>query len=577
MVVQQQVGVPADELQDDVESIPDELPGLQIEDREFDDPLVFKGVTFAGPVKLKNVKFRAGCAFRDCKFKDQFTAENVQVHRGGPNAIFSGCTFFGTVRFRKSCRLYGADFSGARFRKSAYFNGSRFQISANFQGAKFSERASFDRAIFEGKADFSNCIIDGAALFQRVDFKYYLSHAVFTDTKFNDAATFYYAHFGGDARFNDATFKQGARFERARFATSDSANADEDGHDAAKEANTGGLSVDFSHAKFLNGGTNAEDDDYTVLADFGYVTIGDRQNRRDVTFSKVTLGQNRLQLDSPFQFRFDSAKIYGEVTFEDLEIGPQTQVNLEFKGTRFSDTVNFSGMKLDGDLSFEATQFGDEILLHHAQFSTFPDFRDATYARPPDLHTVAFPSPGRIHDAVEKDETLKRIAALRRMTTRAGDRRTDSDLHVAELQIEGGVASQIFGFIADYGRSWFRPALCLFVLVFAIFPAMYLAIYRPQIPEVSQVVSLVDTGGPACKSGGGAALVAAVELSVNNAMFFAPSTETRGQSLIACLGRLPTAGIRSILALLLETLQIIATFVFAFLVGFGVRNRLRMT
>jgi len=105
-------------------------------------------------------------------------------------------------------------FFGVMFEKGAYFSGATFQGKAYFCGAKFKGETSFDRATFQDDAEFSQTTVDPVAFFPGAEFN---QRASFSGATFKNSAKFRSATFHGVTDFSTATFEGEADYTGASF------------------------------------------------------------------------------------------------------------------------------------------------------------------------------------------------------------------------------------------------------------------------------------------------------------------------------------------------------------------------
>ena len=152
---------------------------------------------------------------------------------------------------------------------------------------------------------------------------------------------------------------------------------------------------------------------------------------------------------------------------------------------RFEDKLDLGDCQFGALATFEKAQFRQDVVLALANFKDFPDFRQATFTHVPELAQARLPEKLTGLTRTSKKDVLPRIGALRRIASRGDDRKTEFDLLVRELKLEGGVASKLYGLVCNYGQSWLRPTLWLAILTLVVFPALHLAANN-RLPLLAQ-------------------------------------------------------------------------------------------
>lgn len=547
-----------------VPDVPRVFEGLSEQDRTFTDFQNYEGATFTGPVTLRNCKFAKGFSFKNARFLGPVTFVNVTVTVAkGNKSIFEGAQFDHTVSFSKFSSLYMASFEGCIARAKFEYKG-RFYARAKFERSTFEKPAHFSGALFNGAANFMEASFKSTAEFSKATFRYRLSHARFVSATFEEFASFNDAGFAGHADFTEAQFLGGATFHGAEFSLP-STSSDENGEPSSNANDTqGDLRVVFKNATF-------QGDYLGQVVDFGQVRFGDQNFKRDVTF------------DGARFLRSKSAPTNISVGFSDIDcLG-----NISFRGAEFALDVDFSVSRFEGDLDLSDATFKDEanfekvkvsgsVSLANTEFWRFPDFRQSIFTHQPQLYDCRLPKKlGRLRK-LDRKTLLPKIGALRRIANKTDDKKTELNLLVQELRLNGGVASRLYGMLSNYGQSWLRPAMWLAAVTMFVFPVLILFASGLYPRDPAAALSSITQLSVSCQDQRGNALAAAVELSLSNALIVGNQSDALEREIWGCLSADTGPGLRSVLMAALQTLQALVTLVLAFFVGAAVKRRLQL-
>jgi uncharacterized protein YjbI with pentapeptide repeats len=542
---------------------------LNFDGQIFADFQDFSGATFTGQVSLNNTRFDKGVSFAGAKFFGPVRLKGVTVPSARGNKItFAGASFFHSFSVRRST-LYLADFTGVSFGKVVSFRGCRFYASAKFDGSLFASAAAFENVVFHGAGNFVAAEFKGGLAFEKVTFRYSISHARFADAKFSEHAAFGGTRFGGNAFFTEAVFDAGASFDGAEFSFVTDGDPDGDNADASARE-TADLVVSFERATFR------ADLDSEVVS-FRQARIGDRSLRRLLSFRGAHFQPNKLALNTTQRLSadFKDLECFGNLVFRDADL--HHAVVADFSQARVGADTDFAGAHFGGDALFEKSHFGGDFLVSQARFDRYPDFKQATFFHFPELSQALLPSRKSSWSALERKNIVQRLTVLRRLASRTDDKKTEFDLLVRELKLEGGFASSLYGLVSSYGQSWLRPALWLVAFAVCVFPALYFATGKVRVSFENGVPAVsTNVTGECGGQDQGSAILAAVELSVRNALIVGIQDDQRAERLGECLGFGSNADARRLLAVLLQATQTVLTVLLVFLIGQAVRRRLQM-
>ncbi|MDQ6867294.1 MAG: hypothetical protein M3178_02335 [Pseudomonadota bacterium] len=368
---------------------------------------------------------------------------------------FSGFEFGNEADF-SDCKWRGvkweiAEDPGVFFLGHACFTGAAFGFGASFERAKFGFHASFDSAKFGDVASFGRAAFDNLA--------------TFSGTAFSDWAIFCDAAFGNDANFTAATFGKWANFGCAAF----------------------GLFASFKQTYF--GGR----------VEFSGMSVEKWTSDLEAKADKADEKNKDWQIT--LKKRHEESRIlYGS--------GPDRFLDISFKGARFDGEANFSGRTFE-----EATDFTN------AHFYFPPKFDAVTNASQIDFTGahVGFVPPGKLHWTKDSKVPVQ-LRRLRKIAEDTKNHDLERDLYIEERKAERGVYLRqlfedlkkepwknwprntarllghllwiavmgVYWALADYGRSFIRPAAWLVVSVW-LFHFGYAWILAPLMRQAGEV------------------------------------------------------------------------------------------
>ncbi|MGB6325572.1 MAG: pentapeptide repeat-containing protein [Methylocella sp.] len=289
------------------------------------------------------------------------------------------------------------------FSKIGSFWSATFFGGANFINATFFRQAPFRGAAFSGEADFSDAAFCGGADFSCATFS---CSADFRRATFSLSANFEGATFYQRADFSGRTFSQRADFSRTTFSA-----------EARFESAT------FSAPTNFNGAT------FSDVAEFV-----------SATFSRGAIFENAT---------FNYA-IFKSATFSDGAM---------FANSTFQSLSLFVNAEMKGMTSFENATFETEPpLFSGAKLHQGTVWRGITWPPPP-------------KNTVEAGRFLDAYACLKLEMNRLQRQEDELDFFALELQSrvligrwEWGLPIALYGLLSDYGRSYLRPLVALFVV-----------------------------------------------------------------------------------------------------------------
>jgi uncharacterized protein YjbI with pentapeptide repeats len=375
----------------------------------------------------------------------------------GGFADFSGCKWRG-VEWReiredpKGFRPGRAFFTSAAFGFEARFTGAAFGARARFIGAAFGAWATFDGAVFGDDAYFDGAAFDDWAHFVRTAFG---DRSNFIGATFDYIASFTGAVFGDQAFFDGAAFGNWAIFDQTHFRGR----------------------VDFA-------GKSIE------------------QWSRD-------LEARAEEADEKGQQAFIALKQRHEDSWKRSASGPDRFLSVSFERARFDGQADFSGRSFERAADF--TQ---------ARFYYPPDFDPATKDARIDFTGtyIGFVPPGRLLHWTSDSKVPARLRTLRKIAEETKNHDLERDLYIEERKAERGVYLRqrfeelreapwtewpliagrliahilwiavmgVYWALADYGRSFVRPAVLLALSV-PVFHLGYGAILAPLMQQAGEV------------------------------------------------------------------------------------------
>ncbi len=547
-----------------VPDVPQVFEGLSELGRTFTDFQNYEGATFTGPVTFKNCKFAKGFSFKNARFLGPVTFTAVAVTQArGNKSVFEGARFTQAAKFSRGCSLYMASFNECVFASQLEYRG-RFYTTARFEKCIFEKPANFSGAVFNGAANFMEARFKSTAEFSKATFRYRLSHARFVSATFEQFASFNDVGFAGHADFTEAQFLGGATFHGAEFSLP-SNNSDDNGEQSSNGSDTqGDLRVVFRNATF-------QADFEGQIVNFGEVRFGDQNFKRDVTFDGARFLRSK-SASKTVPIGFSDVDSLGNISFRGAEFGPV----VDFSVSRFEGDLDLSDATFQDDANFEKVKVSGSLSLANTEFWRFPDFRQSIFTHQPQLYDCRLPKRlGRLRK-LDRKTLLPKIGALRRIANKTDDKKTELNLLVQELRLNGGVASRLYGMVSNYGQSWLRPAIWLAVVTMFVFPVLILFASGLYSRDHTAALSSITQLSVSCQDQRGSALAAAVELSLSNALIVGNQSDALEREIWGCLSADTGPGLHSVLMAALQTLQALVTLVLAFFVGAAVKRRLQL-
>jgi uncharacterized protein YjbI with pentapeptide repeats len=403
---------------------------------------------------------------------------------------FSGFDFGQSANFSR-CRWPGAKwkplwadghsdgcacFAGAVFGTGANFTRVAFGSNANFKSATFGSEAIFKNATFGHRSSFLGSTFGGPAFgFRGGKFPTTpVPGAIFVGAAFGDDADFTCTVFGKgggfsepEANFTGATFGKRAAFAYAFF-----------GHSTIFGDVSFGDGVDFRCAIFSN----------KALGNNVLFRRAVFRGRADFTGKPidqwmVDVGERMIGGTTDNNFR-ETLKQRCKALWQEYTTSPDQFAEISFADARFCRDVDFSGRS----------------------FTRFADFTGARFYRPPVFEGVTrvdridftgayigFSSPHRLLQWNSDSLIPIRFRALRKVAEDTKNHDLERDLYIEERKAERGVylvqrfrewirepnkkwalLSHIlwivvmvtYSVLADYGRSFVRPAAWLIASMF---------------------------------------------------------------------------------------------------------------
>lgn len=530
---------------------------------EFQD---FKGRVFKGSVEVRDARFKKGFSFEGCVFMSPARFVGISNDRSGTVANFKDAKFFSSVSFQKSS-LYRLDFRNVETHSFAKFKATKFYSLARFNGSRFKSQANFSKALFHGAGDFGKVRFEGVLDFAGTIFCYEHCGARFREAHFSQEANFSAAHFTGDADFSGSEFKKGAVFTNSRFCLRRQEVLENGDDEQGETDRPGDLVVSFEGALF-----DAEPGEPDVVS-FENSKFGDITFPRIVSFERALF--RTWQPGKTVCANFKRMNCFGTLKFGEAQF--LDGVNVEFQHSRLEHDLDLEDCIFKGNMSLERAHIGGDLFLTSTRFGNFPDLRQAKLGHAPQIAEATFPEGTGPLTAATREQLLQRLRTLRKFASQADDKKTEHQLLVRELKIGGGVASWLYGLLANYGQSWLRPTLWMLALTLLFFPPIYLATSGHLPTRTNEFRMAIQNFGISCRGDPQeSAIAVALDLSVKNALVVASENSTRDDRINGCLGTLGPSGHLGFAYTLLEAVQKIVTFIFVFFIGASIRRRLQM-
>jgi uncharacterized protein YjbI with pentapeptide repeats len=294
------------------------------------------------------------------------------------------------------------DFSNVEFEQYAFFQDYLFGSNSSFQRATFSDQAYFGGSTYSGWANFRGVTFSGGAGFSGAAFSFaWFEGATFSFVSFEGAT------FSNGADFGDATFSGGASFDGVSF----SREALFGGATFSGEAHFGGAT--FSHLTSFGGAT------FSHLTSFDGATFSLVVDFRGTTFSHVADFHNAIFGEAS---SFVNAEMKGETSFEDAE----------FK----TEPPRFFGAKLHQGTIWRGVEW-PPLPKNRNEAGPFIDAYECL--------------------RLEMDSLKKHEDELEFIAREMQSRRV-------YLGPWRGLPFALYGLLSNYGRSYVRPLVALFIV-----------------------------------------------------------------------------------------------------------------
>jgi hypothetical protein len=392
----------------------------------------------------------------------------------GDEADFSRCKWRPGIRWPGYPALGFASFKGAAFGNKANFTGAAFDILANFTGAAFGDWARFDGAAFGSDASFVGATFGTGARLKGAAFGV---RATFFGAAFGGLAKFHGAAFGNFAQFTGATFGFEASFDGAAFGTG-----------ASFKGAAFGRQTSFAGTIFKGG----------------------------VEFNGKSEKLSSRDLEARVREVGEAAKKRHEDSWTDSGSGPDRFLTISFTNARFDNEAVFSGRTFEGNADFT-----------NARFYSPPSFDNVTNASRVDFTGayIGFARPGKPLHWTNDSRIPVRLRAFRKFAEETKNHDLERDLYIEERKAERGVflvrrfldwvkdpkrkwaliahilwiaVMAVYWALADYGRSFMRPAAWLIVSGFFFYWG-YLAVLTskaspPDVDKYKHAVRMLALG-----------------------------------------------------------------------------------
>jgi hypothetical protein len=334
--------------------------------------VTFEGVDFREPahavIDFSGFDFGNDANFSGCRFGDGPSPGEGKAFRPGM-ANFSGATFGNEASFSGATFGDEADLSGATFGEGANLSGATFGYVANLSGATFGDGANLSRATFASRTNLSGATFGDWAGLAGATFG---DRASLSGATFGYEAKLFGAIFGHGVNLSGATFGDSAKLSGATFGNGADLSGASFGHRANLSGVTFGGWANLSGATFgvganLSGATfrgwaNLSGVTFGFQANLSGADFGDfawftawsedkwRENRfetiqRSTVMQAWSGGRRDAFLNIPKYLAAANA-------------GPDTFLDLSFSRARFKGRADFSGRKFLGEADFTQAEFG---------------------------------------------------------------------------------------------------------------------------------------------------------------------------------------------------------------------------
>jgi len=314
-------------------------------------------------------------------------------------------------------------------------------LHINADWSRFEDQANFNSVIFGSEVVFENAFFGTLSNFHKSHFS---GPVWFSDARFGKIVNFGQVIFASIACYDRASFDEDAIFLTAKF-----------NGETFFEQSSFDNNVNFTECSFGNG-TSFKQATFSGQANFEHAVFGHEASFERTTFGKITsfhatkFGQLTKFLKSKFN---------GYVNFVDAEF----EAGLSFKQAEFEGLAKFHGCKFHQDTSFAEAEFAvpgqgagfwvDFWLKNHG----FADTKLEVTTEQAEQYQRAFRA---LRQHMEDLRNHEQEMKFSRLEKKSQEQRTGSK----DVPFSVRWLSRIYGFIADYGQSVWRPVIGLIVL-----------------------------------------------------------------------------------------------------------------
>jgi hypothetical protein len=346
----------------------------------------------------------------------------------------------GTDQIEMPDSILGYSFRGCHFDQDVFFIKYVFFMAADFGNAVFRYGAHFPDAIFLGPTDFSCAKFSGDAIFVRATFSRYSS------------PTFANATFSGNANFSSAIFSEHAYFTNSAFSST-----------ADFTSTAFSNNADFNSARFSQN-ANFTSAAFSGTADFTRTAFSGK-----VDFNNARFSQNA---------NFTSAAFSGTADFTRTAFSSKA----DFSCATFCREGSFTGSVFSGDANFHRAEFHGDTIFTNSELKAPTNFENSRFLQsPPRFHGaklhegtvwryVAWPrvpaDPTKVGPFIDAYERLKlEMDRLKKHEDELRFFAEELKCRRVERGQLGGWPFGAYAVLCNYGQSYMRPFFWLLAVI----------------------------------------------------------------------------------------------------------------
>lgn len=364
-----------------------------------------------------------------------------------------GRSYFGF--FNQTAYENSIDFSNCVFEEEVNFAGFNFGSNANFENAQFKKIVIFESANFVENTNFDLAKFQNGVVFQKARFE---SDVRFRCAKFDELAIFSLAQFGGITDFTAACFSGQANFDKVIH----------------------GRELIFNNASF-----DCPPISFVATSWESFLFFYELDEREHIKKWAEKLNLSPGKINSAL---FGGTKFTGTVDFSGVEFAGKTRFSKSFANQSIywfkkdeNGKIVFDGGKVCEIASFR-TKAGDPLV-----FGSPPIFHNCKFNQDVSFDGAEFPAPTGHESSSRAYRTLK-LAFAQIQGVREEQRFFRLEMAEEHYSIRGPARwmHSMYALLSDYGFSVMRPSLLLLVTsVIALILYGFFAGYEICIPFLS--------------------------------------------------------------------------------------------